>query len=72
MAKRARRRSQQQELMQSWGVRGILTLVFAGLFYGFASLAIDSGSILEYAAAILCLWYAVSNAIRSFRLVLAR
>ena len=72
MAKRARRHTQQQELMQSWGVRGVLALIFVGLFYGFASLAIDSGSILEYAAAIFCLWYAVHNAIRSFRLVLAR
>jgi len=68
MARRVSRRSQQQELMQAWGVRAALALVFLGLSYGFASLAIDSGNILEYAAAIAGLWFGVHNLFRSLRL----
>ena len=68
MARRVSRRSQQQELMQTWGVRAALACVFLGLSYGFASLAIDSGSILEYAATIACLWFGVRNLFRTFQL----
>jgi len=71
MAKRISRQSQQQQLMQSWEVRAALAIIFIALAYGFISLAIDSGSLLEYTAAILSLWYGLYNAIRAFRLVLA-
>jgi hypothetical protein len=56
--------------MQMWGVRAGLSVIFLLLGYGFASLAIDSGNLLEYAAAIICLWYGVHNIIRTFRLAL--
>ena len=68
MAKRVSRRSHEQILMQQWGVRLALALALIGLAYGFASLAIDSGNLLEYAAAIACIWYGFRNAIRAFRL----
>ena len=68
MARRVSRRSHEQILMQNWGVRAGLAVAFLLLAYGFASLAIDSGSLLEYAATIASLWYAVRNAIRAIRL----
>jgi hypothetical protein len=68
MARRISRRSHEQTLMQNWGVRVGLAAAFLLLSYGFASLAIDSGNFLEYAATIAALWYAVHNGIRAFRL----
>jgi hypothetical protein len=56
--------------MQNWGVRAGLGLASLLLTYGFASLAIDSGSLLEYALTIGLLWYAIYNGIRAFRLAL--
>jgi type VI protein secretion system component VasF len=70
MARRVSRRSHQQEMMQTWWVRGLLALVFLLISYGFASLAIDSANWLEYLAAALTLWYGVKNSIRTFRLAL--
>jgi hypothetical protein len=55
-------------MMQTWWVRGLLTLAFVLLAYGFASLAIDSGNWLEYAAAVLTLWFGLRNGVRTFRL----
>jgi hypothetical protein len=70
MARRVSRRSHEQQLMQNWGVRAGLGLASLLLAYGFASLAIDSGSLLEYALTIGLLWYAIHNGIRAFRLAL--
>ena len=69
MARRISRRTHEQILMQVWWVRAALALAFLLLGYGFASLAIDSGNLLEYAATITCAWYGVRNIIRSLRLV---
>ena len=68
MARRVSRRSREQALMQNWGVRAGLAVAFMLLAYGFASLAIDSGNSLEYAATFASIWYAVHNGIRAFRL----
>lgn len=68
MARRVSRRSHEQLLMQTWWVRVLLALVFIILAYAFASLAIDSGNLLEYAAAIASIWYSVNNAVKAFRL----
>jgi hypothetical protein len=54
--------------MQTWWVRGLLALAMLLLAYGFASLAIDSGNLLEYALTIALLWFGVRNAVRAFRL----
>jgi type VI protein secretion system component VasF len=70
MARRVSRKTHQQVLMQAWWVRALLALAFILLAYGMASLAIDSGNWLEYAAAIACIWYAVHNGIRAFRLAI--
>jgi hypothetical protein len=44
-----------------------LAAAFLLLAYGFASLAIDSGSLLEYAAAILLIWWGVKHGYRAVR-----
>jgi hypothetical protein len=67
MARRVSRKSQEQVLMQEWWVRVIIALVSVGLAYGFASLAIDSGNLFEYAAAIGFLIYGVKNGLKAVR-----
>ena len=37
-------------------------LAFIGLAYGFASLAMDSAHLLEYALAVIFVWFAVKHA----------
>jgi hypothetical protein len=54
--------------MQTWWVRTLLALAFLLLGYGFASLAINSGSLLEYAATIACVWYGFRNSLLAIRL----
>ena len=55
--------------MQNWWTHALIAVVFVLIAYGFASLAIDSGSIIEYVAMLAALWYAVRSAISTFRLV---
>ena len=45
----------------------MVALAFIGIAYGFASLAINSGSLLEYAITIVFVWWAVHHAIRAVR-----
>jgi hypothetical protein len=68
MARRVSRKTHQQVLMQAWWMRALLALGCILLAYGFASLAIDSGNLLEYAATIALLWFGIRNAFRAFRL----
>lgn len=56
-------------MLQTWWVRGLLGLACLLLAYGFASLAIDSGNWLEYAAAIVLIWFGIKDLIRSVRLI---
>jgi hypothetical protein len=67
MAKRVTRKSQETVLMHRWWVRALIALAFAGLAYGFASLAIDSGNWLEYAITIAFVWWAAHHAVRAAR-----
>ena len=67
MAKRISRKSQEQELMHKWWVRALIALAFIGLTYGFASLAIDSGSLFEYAVTIVFAWWTVHHSVRAVR-----
>ena len=67
MARRVSRKSQEQVLMQEWWVRALIAIVSVGLGYGFASAAIDSGNLFEYAAAIGFLLYAVRNSVKAVR-----
>jgi hypothetical protein len=67
MARRVSRASHQQVLMHRWWVRGLIALAFIGVAYGFASLAIDSGNLLEYVITIVFVWWALHHAIRAAR-----
>jgi hypothetical protein len=67
MAKRVSKKSTQQYQMHKWWVRALLAIAFLGIAYGFASLAIDSGSLLEYVVTIAFVWWAVHHAIRAVR-----
>ena len=58
--------------MNQWWVRALIALVLVGLAYGFASLAIDSGNLLEYAVAILLLWFGARHAYRAVRFAISR
>ena len=71
MAKRVSRRSHEQILMHIWWVRALVAVVFIALAYGFASLAIDSGNWLEYALAVVLLWWGVKHAYRAVRFAFA-
>lgn len=70
MARRVSRKSQEKILMHKWWVRALIALAFAGLAYGFASLAIDSGNLLEYLITIVFAWWAVRHAIRAVQFAL--
>ena len=50
----------------------MIAIVFIGLAYGFASLAIDSGNWLEYLATILLVWWGVKHAWRAVRFAFSR
>jgi len=64
--------TEEQKLMKTWWVRGILAMVFAALAYGFASLAIDSGSLFIYGLAIFFLVWAFVEAKKSARYLFKR
>ena len=64
------RKTKQQMMLQTWWIRGLIGIGFLVVAYGFASLAIDSGSWLEYAAAIIFVWFGVKDLIRSVRRVI--
>lgn len=72
MARRVSRKSQELILMNKWWIRGLITLAFLGLAYGFASLAIDSGNLLEYVITIAFVWWAVHHGIRAVRFAISR
>lgn len=63
MAKRISRKSREQKLMHRWWVAALLALIFLGASYGFISLAVDSGSWLEYGAGIFFLGWAINRAL---------
>jgi len=67
MARRISRRSHQQILMQTWWVRALLAAAFILLAYGFASLAIDSGNLLEYLVTIVLIWWGLKHGYRAVR-----
>jgi uncharacterized membrane protein len=63
------KQTQQQMLMRTWWVRALLAVAFLLLAYGFASLAIDSGNLLEYAITIVLIWFGIKYLFRSVRSV---
>jgi hypothetical protein len=72
MAKRVNKRTYGPAVMNQWWGRALVALVFIVLAYGFASLAINSGNLLEYLITLVLLWWAVKHAVRAIRFVFAR
>lgn len=62
--------AQERKLLNRWGTQGLMAVVFAGTTYGFASLAIDSGSLIEYGLTIFFFVWAIKSAVRSVRLAI--
>jgi len=67
MGRRIIRQSQEQKLMHRWWVRLLLALAFFGLAYGFISLAINSGRLIEYGIGLVLIWYAFKHVLRAIR-----
>ena len=61
------RQTEEQKLIHKWWMRLIIGVVFIGIAYGFASLAIDSGSLWQYALAIIFLVWGVKHLLRGLR-----
>lgn len=59
--------SQEQKLLNNGWAQTLMSVIFAGIAYGFASLAIDSGSLIEYALAIFFFVWAIKSAINAVR-----
>lgn len=57
MAKRVSRKSHNELLIHKWWVNIVIGLIFLAAAYGLASLAINSGNLLEYLlTAIFLIW----------------
>ncbi len=72
MAKRISRRSQNQQAIHTWWASAALALVFLGLTYGFASWAIDSGSLWLYALTLIFFVWAINRGLAAVRYALDR
>lgn len=72
MAKRVRRKATKDKTINTWWVRLGLSLVFIVLAYVTASLAIDSGSLLQYAICLVLVYWAAAHAVRGIRFAFAR
>ena len=66
------KRTEEQRLMRKWWMLLALAIAFLGLSYGFVSLAIDSGSLWQYAVGIIFLIWAVKYIIQGTRLAFSR
>ena len=55
----------EQRLLDGRWVRVVMSLIFISIAYGFASLAIDSGSLIEYALTIIFFIWAIKSTTRA-------
>ena len=72
MTRRISRRSQDELLIHKWWPNLILAIVLLVATYGIASLAINSGSLLEYVLSFLLLGWAINRLIRGVRYIFDR
>ncbi len=56
---------EEQRILNKRWVRAVMALLFLGIAYGFASLAIDSGSLFEYALTIFFFVWAIKTTVRT-------
>lgn len=66
------KRTEEQKLMRQWWMLLVLAAAFIGLAYGFGYLATDSGSLWQYAIAIIFFVWALKYIVRSVRLAAGR
>lgn len=57
---------------QVWWQRALLALILIGLAYGFASWAIDAGSLLLYAICIVLVYFGARNLVSAVRMAISR
>jgi len=72
MVRRVSRQSQEVKVMQVWWIRILLTFVFVGAAYGFASLAINTANMFAYAATVIFLVWAIVQLKHGVRLIFSR
>jgi len=61
------RQNEEQKILNKRWVRAIMALIFLGITYGFASLAIDSGNLMEYALTFFFFVWAIKSAVYAVR-----
>ena len=66
------RKTEQQIMLQAWWVRFLIGVAFLLLAYAFASLAIDSGSWLEYIVTVVFVWFGIRDVLLGIRLIFSR
>jgi hypothetical protein len=66
------RLNKEQKMFNVWWTRFVVAIVFLGLGYWFASVAINDGNLFHYAAAIILVVWAFIHIIRGFKTVFAR
>lgn len=64
MPKKASKENSEEKLYHKWWMRLFLALVFFAIGYGFISLAIDDGNILEWGIGLFFVGWGVNNLIR--------
>lgn len=67
MAKRISRKSHNELLIHKWWVNLAVGLIFLAAAYGFASLAINSGNLLEYLLTAIFLIWGFARLVRGVR-----
>lgn len=72
MAGNSKRKANKKSPFELWWARLVAALAAIGLSYGFASWAIDTGSLLQYAVSILLLYFGVATVFRVVRTALAK
>ena len=60
-------KNDEQKILNKRWVRAVMALIFLSIAYGFASLAIDSGSLIEYVLAIIFLVWGIKSTVRVLR-----
>jgi hypothetical protein len=69
---RVTRLSREQRQLNIWWVRFLVALVFLGLGYWFASIAIDDGNLFHYAIAIILVVWAFIHLARGVKTAFVR
>lgn len=67
---RSKVQAKKRHIRNPWWGEVIMILIFLGLFYGLVSLALNSGSLLEYAAGLFFFGWALQKIVHDTRAAL--